>query len=143
MPVLRGQADIAQHGDRSRRGRCAQTFSKCSVVLAVRCAQPRCSILRRTGYSEVGDMSLIGVSTLELRQMIEQACLPDRCEVSCPDGVSLTLRLDQGTTLDDCVTLTGVPIDSLNSCRDVVTLVGQLREQQRRQGADRVARIHA
>ena len=88
-------------------------------------------------------MSLIGVSTLELRQMIEQACLPDRCEVSCPDGVSLTLRLGQGTTLDDCVTLTGVPIDSLNSCRDVVTLVGQLREQQRRQGADTVARIHA
>jgi len=75
--------------------------------------------------------------------MIEQACLPDRCEVACPDGVSLTLRLGQGTTLDDCVTLTGVPIDSLNSCRDVVTLVGQLREQQRRQGADRVARIHA
>lgn len=75
--------------------------------------------------------------------MIEQACLPDRCEVSCPDGVCLTLRLGQGTNFDDCVTLTGVPIDSLNSCRDVVALVGRLREQRRRQGAVTVARIHA
>jgi len=29
---------------------------------------------------------------LEMRQMIEQACLPDRCEVSCLDGV-LMLKL--------------------------------------------------
>ncbi|WP_336332556.1 DUF1652 domain-containing protein [Pseudomonas putida] len=71
-------------------------------------------------------MSLIGVSMLEMRQMIEQACLPDRCEVSCPDGTHLTIRLGQGQSLDEGVTLSGVPLQSLNSCRDLVNLVGQL-----------------
>jgi len=76
-------------------------------------------------------MSLIGVSMLEMRQIIEQACLPDRCEVSCPDGASLTIRLGEGPSLKDCVTLTEVPINSLNSCRDLVGLIAELRAQQR------------
>jgi len=71
-------------------------------------------------------MSLIGVSMLEMRQIIEQACLPDRCEVSCTDGNSLTIRLAQGQNLEEGVTLTGVSLQSLNSCRDLVNLVGQL-----------------
>nr|WP_225777658.1 DUF1652 domain-containing protein [Pseudomonas sp. Marseille-Q3773] len=71
-------------------------------------------------------MSLIGVSMLEMRQIIEQACLPDRCEVSCPDGAHLTIRLGQGQSLEEGVTLSGVPLQSLNSCRDLVNLVGQL-----------------
>ncbi|WP_284385539.1 DUF1652 domain-containing protein [Pseudomonas putida] len=73
-------------------------------------------------------MSLIGVSMLEMRQMIEQACLPDRCEVSCTDGANLTIRLCQGQSLEESVTLSGVPLQSLNSCRDLVNLVGQLHE---------------
>ncbi|QHG64795.1 DUF1652 domain-containing protein [Pseudomonas putida] len=71
-------------------------------------------------------MSLIGVSMLEMRQIIEQACLPDRCEVSCPDGATLTIRLGQGQSLEEGVTLSGVSLQSLNSCRDLVNLVGQL-----------------
>ena len=71
-------------------------------------------------------MSLIGVSILEMRQMIEQACLPDRCEVSCPDGANLTIRLGQGQDLDQGVTLSGVALQDLNSCRDLVNLVEQL-----------------
>ena len=71
-------------------------------------------------------MSLIGVSMLEMRQMIEQACLPDRCEVSCADGAHLTIRLGQGQCLEEGVTLTGVDLQGLNSCRDVVNLVTQL-----------------
>lgn len=63
---------------------------------------------------------------LEMRQMIEQACLPDRCEVSCPDGATLTIRLGQGQSLDDGVTLTSIPLQNLNSCRDLVHLVSQL-----------------
>lgn len=63
---------------------------------------------------------------LEMRQMIEQACLPDRCEVSCLDGANLTIRLGQGQSLDEGVTLSRVPLQSLNSCRDLVHLVGQL-----------------
>jgi len=61
-----------------------------------------------------------------MRQMIEQACLPDRCEVSCADGVHLTIRLGQGQRLEAGVTLTGVALQDLNSCRDVVNLVSQL-----------------
>ncbi len=63
---------------------------------------------------------------LEMRQMIEQACLPDRCEVSCLDGAHLTIRLGQGQSLDQSVTLSGVSLHNLNSCRDLVNLVGQL-----------------
>lgn len=76
-------------------------------------------------------MSLIGVSMLEMRQIIEQACLPDRCEVSCADGVNLTIRLGRGESLDDCITVSGVPINRLNSCRDLVGLVAELRAEQR------------
>jgi hypothetical protein len=74
-------------------------------------------------------MSLIGVSMLEMRQLIEHACLPDRCEVSCPDGEHLTIRLGQGHTLDGCLTVTDVPLTSLNSCRDLLGLVARLKEQ--------------
>ncbi|MBJ9975843.1 DUF1652 domain-containing protein [Pseudomonas sp. S75] len=76
-------------------------------------------------------MSLTGVSILEMRQMIEQACLPDRCEVSSTDGVNLTIRLGTGSSLNECLTMTDVRLDSLNSARDLVGLVGQLREGQR------------
>ena len=72
-------------------------------------------------------MSLIGVSTLELRQLIEQAFVPDSCEVTCSDGEWLTIRLGHG---DDLV-VTEVRLDSLATCHDVHTLVGQVREQQR------------
>ncbi|UXH42075.1 DUF1652 domain-containing protein [Pseudomonas promysalinigenes] len=71
-------------------------------------------------------MSLIGVSMLEMRQIIEQACLPDRCEISCPDGTTLTIRLGQGQSLEQAVTLSGISLQSLNNCRDLVNLVGQL-----------------
>lgn len=74
-------------------------------------------------------MSLIGVSMLEMRQMIEQACLPDRCEVSCADGEHLTIRLGQGSSLDDCLTVTGVPIASLNTCHDLLSLVSRVKAQ--------------
>ncbi|MBC3437038.1 DUF1652 domain-containing protein [Pseudomonas sp. BW16M2] len=74
-------------------------------------------------------MSLIGVSMLEMRQMIEQACLPDRCEVSCPDGEHLTIRLGQGESLDDCLTVTGVPVAELNSCHDLLGLVARVKAQ--------------
>ncbi len=62
---------------------------------------------------------------LEMRQMIEQACSLI-AEVSCLDGANLTIRLGQGQSLDEGVTLNGVPLQSLNSCRDLVHLVGQL-----------------
>ncbi|MBI6952178.1 MULTISPECIES: DUF1652 domain-containing protein [unclassified Pseudomonas] len=74
-------------------------------------------------------MSLIGVSMLEMRQMIEQACLPDCCEVSCPDGQHLTIRLGQGSSLDECLTVTGVPIASLNTCHDLLGLVSRVKAQ--------------
>ena len=76
-------------------------------------------------------MSLSGVSMLEMRQLIEQACLPDRCEVTSRDGVSLTIRLGTGSSLADCVTLTDVRLDSLNSSRDLIGLLGKLKEGQR------------
>ncbi|PAV71585.1 hypothetical protein WR25_09403 [Diploscapter pachys] len=55
--------------------------------------------------------------------MIEQACLPDHCEVSCADGENLTIRLGQGSSPDDCLTVAVVPIANLNNCRDLVNLI--------------------
>ncbi|MFK8328765.1 DUF1652 domain-containing protein [Pseudomonas sp. BJa5] len=72
-------------------------------------------------------MSLIGVSTLELRQLIERAFLPENCEVSCPDGVWLTIRLGQG---DDLI-VSEVRLDSLTTCHEVHALVEQIYEERR------------
>ncbi|RWU19239.1 hypothetical protein DM813_23320 [Pseudomonas alkylphenolica] len=72
-------------------------------------------------------MSLIGVSTLELRQLIEQAFAPEHCEASCEDGEWLTIRLGHGGNLF----VTEIRLDSVTSCHDVFTLVGHIHEQQR------------
>lgn len=72
-------------------------------------------------------MSLIGVSTLELRQLIEQAFLPENCEVSCPDGESLTIRLGPKHDL----IVYEVCLDSLTTCHDVHNLVEKIHRQQR------------
>lgn len=76
-------------------------------------------------------MSMPGVSLLEMRQLIEQACLPDRCEVTCSDGINLHIRLGQGESLEQCLTLTGIPLASINHSRDLLALVNQLRAKQR------------
>ena len=81
-------------------------------------------------------MSLLGLSTLEMRQLIERACLPDRCEVSCSEDGYLTIRLGKGDSLEECVVLSGVPLDSLNSTRDVLGLIVQLRHQQHPPASD-------
>ncbi|CAI8840870.1 MULTISPECIES: DUF1652 domain-containing protein [Pseudomonas] len=76
-------------------------------------------------------MSLIGVSTLELCHLIEQAFLPERCIVSCLDGEHLTLQLGQGDTLGECLTVTGIHVHSLTTCHELAALVAQVREEQR------------
>ncbi|TDF84164.1 DUF1652 domain-containing protein [Pseudomonas sp. H9] len=76
-------------------------------------------------------MSLIGVSSLELCQLLEQAFLPDRSVVSCTDDEHLTIQLGQGDSLSNCVTVTGVRIHSLTSCHELAALVAQVREEQR------------
>ncbi|MDD2046794.1 DUF1652 domain-containing protein [Pseudomonas putida] len=76
-------------------------------------------------------MSLIGVSNLELRQLIEQAFLPDRCVVSSIDEDHLTIQLGQGDSLDECLTVTGIRVQSLTTCHELAALVAQLREEQR------------
>ncbi|MDD1015109.1 DUF1652 domain-containing protein [Pseudomonas rubra] len=76
-------------------------------------------------------MSLMGVSTLELCHLIEQAFLPDRCVVSCTDNEHLTIQLGQGECLSDCLTVTGVKVHSLTTCHELAALVAQVREEQR------------
>ncbi|UVL58530.1 DUF1652 domain-containing protein [Pseudomonas sp. B21-035] len=76
-------------------------------------------------------MSLIGVSTLELCHMIEQALLPEHSVVSCTDGEHLTIQLGQGDSLGDCLTVTGIKVHSLTTCQELAALVAQVREEQR------------
>ena len=76
-------------------------------------------------------MSMPGVSLLEMRQLIEQACLPDRCEVTCTDGINLNIRLGQGESFEQCLTLSAIPLASINHSRDLLALVNKLRAEQR------------
>jgi len=76
-------------------------------------------------------MSLIGVSNLELCQLMEQAFLPDRCVVTCTDSEHLTIQLGQGDSLSDCLTVTGICVHSLTTCHELAALVAQVREEQR------------
>ncbi|WP_442113903.1 DUF1652 domain-containing protein [Pseudomonas sp. NUPR-001] len=76
-------------------------------------------------------MSLIGVSNLELCQLLEQAFLPDRCVVACTDDEHLTIQLGQGDNMSNCYTVSGVRIHSLTSCHELAALVAQVREEQR------------
>ncbi|WP_420801194.1 DUF1652 domain-containing protein [Pseudomonas brassicae] len=69
-----------------------------------------------------------GVCDLELRQMIEGAFLPWRCEVSCTDGLALTIRLLADADYDE-MTVTGVRLSALPNARAIADLVGQVREE--------------
>ncbi|PWB35096.1 hypothetical protein DCO48_03665 [Pseudomonas sp. SDI] len=73
-------------------------------------------------------MPMNGVCDLELRQLIEGAFLPARCEVSCSDGLSLTLHFAQDAEHDE-MTITGIRLSALPNTRAMADLVAQVREE--------------
>lgn len=71
-------------------------------------------------------MSAYGLSLLEIKQLIEHALLPDRCECTVIDG-ELTLRLTSATQPSQVVFTKGVRVESLHTSRAIAELVGEAR----------------
>ena len=83
-------------------------------------------------------MPMHGVCDLELRQLIEGAFLPDRCEVSCANGTSLTLHFP-GDSERVAMTMRDIPFSALPDCRALKDLVLHVREQRAHQALPRMA----
>lgn len=73
-------------------------------------------------------MPMNGVCDLELRQMIEGAFLPDRCQVSCGDGMSLTLHFPADARRP-ALTVSDIQLSELPNCRALADLVSRIRQQ--------------
>ncbi|MGI4840271.1 MAG: DUF1652 domain-containing protein [Janthinobacterium lividum] len=73
-------------------------------------------------------MAAYGLSTLEIKHLIERALLPDRCECEILDGnLSLTLTATSAET--SVIRIKNIKFDSLNSSRAIAELVGEARYQ--------------
>lgn len=81
-------------------------------------------------------MPMNGVCDLELRQLIEGAFLPDHCQVSCSDGMSLTLHFPADAHRA-ALTVSDIQLSELPNCRVLAELVSRVRRQR-----DQVATPH-
>jgi hypothetical protein len=72
-------------------------------------------------------MSVPFLSTLEIRNLIERALLPDLCTCECTDGRTLDLTLQRQDDLAQRVVLNGIPLESLQSSRAIANLIGEAR----------------
>ncbi|MDR0279296.1 MAG: DUF1652 domain-containing protein [Paucimonas sp.] len=77
-------------------------------------------------------MPMNGVCDLELRQLIEGAFLPDHCQVSCNDGLSLTLHFPADAQRA-AMTVSDVHLSTLPDCRALADLVARVRQERERQ----------
>ncbi|OLS63082.1 DUF1652 domain-containing protein [Pseudomonas putida] len=73
-------------------------------------------------------MPMNGVCDLELRQLIEGAFLPDHCQVSCGDGMSLTLYFPADASRA-ALTVRDIQLSELPNCRALAELVSRVRRQ--------------
>ena len=87
-------------------------------------------------------MPMNGVCDLELRQLIEGAFLPLRCEVSCTDGLVLTIHLHADADGEE-MTVTGVRLSALPDMRAIADLVVQIREERRLLGLKKERMLRA
>ncbi|MGG7649012.1 Protein of unknown function [Pseudomonas frederiksbergensis] len=67
------------------------------------------------------------LSTLELRHLVEQSFLPTRCDCTVDPPATLTVRFYQGTSNQEILTVTGIPIAPLNNGFAIETLISDLR----------------
>lgn len=72
-------------------------------------------------------MSSPFLSTLEIRNLIERALLPDHCTCECTDGRTLDVTLRKMDDPQQRVVLNGIPLDSLQSSRAIANLIGEAR----------------
>lgn len=80
-------------------------------------------------------MPMNGVCDLELRQLIEGAFLPARCEVRCGDGMSLTLHFPKDAKHGELtVTRSLGELPDMHALHQLIAEVRQHRESLNRAG---------
>lgn len=72
-------------------------------------------------------MIACGLSTLELRSIVEGAFLPLRCTCTVAPDYSLTVQIADPLSNRIDLLVTGISLDRLKSSRDISNLVAQLR----------------
>lgn len=74
-------------------------------------------------------MSAQGLSTLELRSIIEHGFLPLQCQCSAAADASLTVRVVDKTTGHLDLLVTGIEAEKLTSARAISDLLTELHDE--------------
>lgn len=74
-------------------------------------------------------MKALGISPLEMRQIIESEFLPLQCECLEEEGGKLLVRIHNPATGQVDLVKKGVSFDRFSSSRAILQLVGELRSE--------------
>ncbi|WNW11052.1 DUF1652 domain-containing protein [Pseudomonas sp. DTU_2021_1001937_2_SI_NGA_ILE_001] len=74
-------------------------------------------------------MIACGLSTLELRSIVEGAFLPLNCTCTIAPDQSMTVQIAEPRTGRVDLLVTGISLERLNSSRDISNLVAELRDE--------------
>lgn len=74
-------------------------------------------------------MIACGLSTLELRSIVEGAFLPLRCTCTVAPDYSMTVQIADPLSSRVDLLVTGISLDRLKSSRDISNLVAELRDE--------------
>lgn len=87
----------------------------------------------------------LGLSSLELRNIIECAFLPLHCTCSCVDGLSYVVQISDPSTGKVSLLERDVAPERLASSRAIAQLIAELRSrlQQPAYGFETARRVHA
>lgn len=70
-----------------------------------------------------------GLSTLELRSIVEGAFLPMRCTCTVAPDHSMTVQIVDPASSRVDLLVTGISLDRIKSSRDISNLVAELRDE--------------
>lgn len=74
-------------------------------------------------------MQALGFCTLEMRHIIESEFLPLRCECLEAENNTLMIRIHNPDTDEVELTASGISQEAFSSSRNILNLVGKLREE--------------
>lgn len=74
-------------------------------------------------------MIACGLSTLELRSIVEGAFLPLNCTCTIAQDQSMTVQITEPSTGQVNLIVTGIALARLNTSREISNLVAELRDE--------------
>jgi hypothetical protein len=74
-------------------------------------------------------MKTLGISTLEMRSIIESEFLPRKCECLEEEGGTLMIKIYEHESGRVDLLWTGISQDRFSSSREILYLVGELRQE--------------